>query len=164
MQNYILQLNSAGVSEGCWSTIATLVWSTPNIAKSQTVVQQCAQRFFAMHPFTLKVLLYCLLLFITVYIHPSVHACVHETRVYSHTGTMNHLAENLSLISHLRFLFTLCARAPFPPLSLTVFSSVQIAPQVSSTTRQSFTTMAKQWPISSLYGLWNWLKTGPAVF
>lgn len=35
---------------------------------------------------------------------------------------MNHLAENVSLISRLRIIFTL-ARAPFPPLSLVCRSS-----------------------------------------
>lgn len=96
-------------------------------------------------------------------------AFVHETHVYFHTGMMNHLAENLSLISHLRFLFTLARAHSFSTTFthtpfLTVLCSEQIAPQVSSTTRESFTMMAKQQPISSLYGLWNWLKTGPAAF
>lgn len=83
MQNYILQLNSAGVSEGCWSTIAKLVWSAPNIAKSQTVVQQCVSPF-AMRPFTLKVLLFCLLLFITVYTskRACVRACTWNTCIF----------------------------------------------------------------------------------
>lgn len=77
-----------------------------------------------MHDFTLTILLLCqLFVHLLLCIHPRVLALWYmKTRVYFHTGRMNHLAENLSLISHLRFLFTL-AGAPFSPLSLILRSS-----------------------------------------
>lgn len=86
----------------------------------------------------------CLCIYCCVYVQAC--ALVHETPVYFHTGTMNHFAENLSLISHLRFLFTLVG-APFQPLSLILHyspSSARSRSHLRWATRQRIRSRRRQ--------------------
>lgn len=169
MRNCILPLNSASVSERCWSTIAKLVWSTPNIAKSQAVVQQRVSAF-AMHHFTLKVLHFCQrFVHLLLCIYPSVRSRLYIKRVY-----ISIQARWIILRKTCRSFHTYAFFSPLLALLFYHFHSFSVShshllgadrtSQVSSATRESFTTRAKQQLISSLYGLWNWLKTGPAAF
>lgn len=118
MRNHVRQLNSWSVREGCWlvNMVNTYYSKVPNRCAAVCVCA-CHASF---HTEGFAFLPACLCIYCCVFIQAC--ALVHETRVYFHTGAMNHFAENLSLISHLRFLFTLVG-APFQPLSLILHSS-----------------------------------------